>query len=201
MKQAVLQSGPCSALAGRPGPCAWAGRSGSEARGSGSRITRRALVGRRFAATLLPRLFGTRKNPRSHHTVATGRVRTGDQLLPFYAIANLDKTVCCHYRDLRVSCADGQPRAVAPRRLGDALLRLHCQVAPPHAARRAAALPSQVADTGLQWTQLLSTARGGRAVWSESAGGGGRRLGPRLTSSAVFNQNFLDWNILIFCHT
>ena len=37
-------------------------------------------VGRRFAAALLPRLFGT--NPRSHHKGATGRVRTGDQLLP-----------------------------------------------------------------------------------------------------------------------
>ena len=36
--------------------------------------------GRRFAAALLPRLFG--KNPRSHHKGATGRVRTGDQRLP-----------------------------------------------------------------------------------------------------------------------
>ena len=34
----------------------------------------------RFAAALLPRLFGT--NPRSHHKGATGRVRTGNQLLP-----------------------------------------------------------------------------------------------------------------------
>ena len=39
-----------------------------------------AYVGRRFAAALLPRLFG--KNPRSHHKCATGRVRTGDQRLP-----------------------------------------------------------------------------------------------------------------------
>ena len=31
---------------------------------------------RRFAAALLPRLFG--KSPRSHHKGATGRVRTGD---------------------------------------------------------------------------------------------------------------------------
>ena len=31
-------------------------------------------LGRRFAAALLPRLFGT--NPRSHHKGATGRVRT-----------------------------------------------------------------------------------------------------------------------------
>ena len=37
------------------------------------------LVGRRFAAALVPRLFG--KNPRSHHKGATGRVRTGDQRL------------------------------------------------------------------------------------------------------------------------
>ena len=37
-------------------------------------------LGRRFAAALLPRLFGT--NPRSHHKGATGRVRTGDQRLP-----------------------------------------------------------------------------------------------------------------------
>ena len=37
-------------------------------------------IGRRFAAALLPRLFGT--NPRSHHMGATGRVRTGDQRLP-----------------------------------------------------------------------------------------------------------------------
>ena len=43
-------------------------------------------VGRRFAAALLPRLFGT--NPRSQHKGATGRVN-GFQ---FYAIANLDKT-------------------------------------------------------------------------------------------------------------
>ena len=38
------------------------------------------FTGRRFAAALLPRLFGT--NPRSHHKGATGRVRTGDQRLP-----------------------------------------------------------------------------------------------------------------------
>ena len=35
-------------------------------------------LGLRFAAALLPRLFGT--NPRSHHKGATGRVLTGDQL-------------------------------------------------------------------------------------------------------------------------
>ena len=33
-------------------------------------------IGLRFAASLLPRLL--RKNPRSHHKGATGRVRTGD---------------------------------------------------------------------------------------------------------------------------
>ena len=38
------------------------------------------VSGRRFAAALLPRLFGT--NPRSHHKGATGRVQTGDQRLP-----------------------------------------------------------------------------------------------------------------------
>ena len=38
------------------------------------------FIGRRFAAALLPRLFGS--NPRSHHKGATGRVRTGDQQLP-----------------------------------------------------------------------------------------------------------------------
>ena len=36
----------------------------------------RVNIGRRFAAALLPRLFG--KNPRSHHKGATGRVRTGN---------------------------------------------------------------------------------------------------------------------------
>ena len=38
------------------------------------------VLGRRFAAALLPRPFGM--NPRSHHKGATGRVRTGDQRLP-----------------------------------------------------------------------------------------------------------------------
>ena len=37
-------------------------------------------IGWRFAAALLPRLFGT--NPRSHHKGTTGRVRTKDQRLP-----------------------------------------------------------------------------------------------------------------------
>ena len=49
------------------------------------------MLGRRFAAALLPRLFGT--NPRPHHKGATGRVRTEtkDFRVQFYAIANLDK--------------------------------------------------------------------------------------------------------------
>ena len=38
------------------------------------------FIGLRFAAALLPRLFGS--NPSSHHKGATGRVQTGDQLLP-----------------------------------------------------------------------------------------------------------------------
>ena len=38
------------------------------------------MLGRRFAAALIPRLFG--KNPRSHHKGPTGRVRTGNQRLP-----------------------------------------------------------------------------------------------------------------------
>ena len=48
------------------------------------------LIGRRFAAALLPRLFGT--NPRSHHKGATGRFELETNGFQFYAIANLDKT-------------------------------------------------------------------------------------------------------------
>ena len=47
-------------------------------------MARPLLVGRRFAAALLPRLFGT--NPRSHHKGATGRVRTGNQRLPILCL-------------------------------------------------------------------------------------------------------------------
>ena len=47
-------------------------------------------VWRRFAAALLPRLFG--KNPRSHHKGATGRFELETNGFQFYAIANLDKT-------------------------------------------------------------------------------------------------------------
>ena len=52
-------------------------------------------VWRRFAAALLPRLFG--KNPRSHHKGATGRFELETNGFQFYAIANLDKT--SQYRD------------------------------------------------------------------------------------------------------
>ena len=48
-------------------------------------------VGRRFAAALLPRLFGT--NPRSHHKGATGRVRTGDQRLPVLCHCQLGQDI------------------------------------------------------------------------------------------------------------
>ena len=47
--------------------------------------------GRRFAAALLPRLFGT--NPRSHHKGATGRVRTGDQRLPVLCHCQLGQDI------------------------------------------------------------------------------------------------------------
>ena len=50
----------------------------------------RLSLGRRFAAALLPRLFGT--NPRSHHKGATGRFELETNGFQFYAIANLDKT-------------------------------------------------------------------------------------------------------------
>ena len=45
------------------------------------------ILGRRFAAALLPRLFGT--NPMSHHKGGFEPETNGFQ---FYAIANLDKT-------------------------------------------------------------------------------------------------------------
>ena len=48
-------------------------------------------VGQRFAAALLPLLFGT--NPRSHHKGATGRVRTGDQLLPVLCHCQLGQDI------------------------------------------------------------------------------------------------------------
>ena len=49
------------------------------------------LIGRRFAAALLPRLFGT--NPRSHHKGATGRVRTGNQRLPVLCHCQLGQDI------------------------------------------------------------------------------------------------------------
>ena len=48
-------------------------------------------LGRRFAAALLPRLFGT--NPMSHHKGGFEPETNGFQ---FYAIANLDKTSLIH---------------------------------------------------------------------------------------------------------
>ena len=51
----------------------------------------RTPIGRRFAAALLPRLFGT--NPRSHHKGATDRVWTGDQRLPVLCHCQLGQTI------------------------------------------------------------------------------------------------------------
>ena len=52
---------------------------------------KQVLLGQKFAAALLPRLFGT--NPRSHHKGATGRVRTGDQLLPVLCNCQLGQDI------------------------------------------------------------------------------------------------------------
>ena len=54
---------------------------------------RKQALGLRFAAALLPRLFG--KNPRSHHKGATGRVtvRTVDQLLPVLCHCQLGQDI------------------------------------------------------------------------------------------------------------
>ena len=49
------------------------------------------VIGQRFCAALLPRLF--RKNPRSHHKGATCRVRTGDQLLPVLCHCQLGQDI------------------------------------------------------------------------------------------------------------
>ena len=59
-------------------------------------------VGRRFAAALLPRLFGM--NPRSHHKGATGRVRTGDQLLPVLCHCQLGQDIPGIYNMLYNIC-------------------------------------------------------------------------------------------------
>ena len=53
-------------------------------------ISNNYVIGLRFAAALLPLLFGT--NPRSHHKGATDRVRMETNCFQFYTIANLDKT-------------------------------------------------------------------------------------------------------------
>ena len=50
-----------------------------------------AHVGWRLAAALLPLLF--RKNPRSHHKGATGRIQTGDQLLPVLCHCQLGQDI------------------------------------------------------------------------------------------------------------
>ena len=49
-----------------------------------------AILGWRFAAALLPQLFGT--NPRSHHKGATSRVPAGDQQLPVLCHCQLGQT-------------------------------------------------------------------------------------------------------------
>ena len=51
------------------------------------------MIGRRFAAALLPRLFG--KNPRSHHKGTTVTVRTGDhwQRLPVLCHCQLGQEI------------------------------------------------------------------------------------------------------------
>ena len=49
------------------------------------------MLGQRFSAALLPQLFGT--NPRSHHKGATGRVWTGDQLLPVLCHCQLGQDI------------------------------------------------------------------------------------------------------------
>ena len=50
-------------------------------------VTVKAEVRRSFTTTTV-----RDQSPRSHHKGATGRVRTGDHGIQFYAIANLDKT-------------------------------------------------------------------------------------------------------------
>ena len=58
-------------------------------------ISNNYVIGLRFAAALLPLLFGT--NPRSHHKGATDRVRMETNCFQFYTIANLDKTSLITY--------------------------------------------------------------------------------------------------------
>ena len=50
-------------------------------------------VGWRYATALLPQLFGNLKNPRSNHKGATGRVRTGNQLLPVLCHCQLGQDI------------------------------------------------------------------------------------------------------------
>ena len=52
---------------------------------------------RRFAAALLPRLFGNNiHDSRSHHKGATGRVRTGDQRYPVLCHCKLGQDIPLH---------------------------------------------------------------------------------------------------------
>ena len=66
---------------------------------TGRQISYAGGLGWRFAAALLPRLFG--KNPRSHHKGATAPPQVGFELetncFQIYAIANLDKTSLISY--------------------------------------------------------------------------------------------------------
>ena len=70
-------------------PCQTIFRPGTHSRNSWLFILITASLGQRFAAALLPRLFGT--NPRSHHKGSTSRVRTGDQLLPVLCHCQLSR--------------------------------------------------------------------------------------------------------------
>ena len=56
-------------------------------------------IGQRLATALLPRLFGM--NPRSHHKGATGRVQTGDQLLPVLCHCQLGQYTYI-YKDTKI---------------------------------------------------------------------------------------------------
>ena len=71
------------------------------------------ISGRRFAAALLPRLFGI--NPRSHHKGATGRVRIGNQRLPVLCHGQLgqDIPILYYIRLYYLYNSRGSPR---PRR-------------------------------------------------------------------------------------
>ena len=71
------------------------------------KLLRSAFEGRRFAAALLPRLFGT--NPRSHHKGATGRVRTGDQRLPVLCRCQLGQDIPLYWLSFQVESSTRAP--------------------------------------------------------------------------------------------